>query len=1207
MEVCMLHRSTVFLLAALLTVAGVARAQSGPTGLITGQVLDVQSLPLAEVGVTATHEGTGATRTVTTNAEGLYTIPALPIGQVRLEFRKQGYQTISRAGTLVEAAVPRTVNVTLQPGAVEATVSVTTESSPLQTATAAVSRRLSSAELVEVPTSTRNFTHLLTATAGVSADLPPVSTNDTGSISPSVNGTKTTSNSVLFNGVDITSMLSNIGTLDEGLVPALETIDEVKLQTSMYDATAGRSGGGNFQLITKAGTNTMAGSLYLFGQHERFNANDFFFQRAGLAKPVARRNEGGFTVGGPLRRDRAFVYGSFQQTSARTGYVPTASSRAVLPAALGLIDGARTADNIVAAFKAMNPGFTLTPAQISPLAIALLNATNPATGGFLIPAPNGATAGTDRRVAIGPFGSIGGDPLAELRQVVPAEFDQRQGSVRTDFRLSDTNQLSVSYFGSDFPSLDPFPDPSTLVSPATLRRSNRGHVVSVGQTSLIGANVVNEVRAGVFTLRNTRRLDDGFGSLEGSAFGIANPALLFDDRDATRRLGHFVNRAVTWSFGGPNDAYNRREQLTVHVGDTVTLVRGSHTLRLGGDFKSHAVNTNLPEEQATEFEKIENFQQFLLGFTSEADTQFGFTDKAFRSYDAALYVSDDWRVSNRLTVNLGLRWDWFGWPYEKNGYLGNFDPALVTDSSNPITGLVVPSNVAPTGIPQVDSAIALAPRTSTKHTLNGEDLNNLAPRIGFAWTPRDTGRVVIRGGYGLFYDRPSAAFMNTVFSNYPFLREVEITRPTAMVPIQNAFATNTPGGVPPGFERFFPFQLVFAGNSYTLFDGTGLNRPNNNSAETLEYRAVDRNLETPFYQQWNLSYGIELPGATALEVRYNGSRGHNLLLSTALNEPWDLNDPATPQEIKDRITAAYRAGGGTANAADSNALGYGYVNPATGLPDLNFGPGNRLISSEVRAPYFGMNDAEALFLRSAGRSQYHALQVSLTRRFSRGVQIHGAYTFSRSMDLFSADPGSTAGGGRPDTPNTGFSVENDSRNLEANWAVSDFDRPHRLSVSAVWHLPNGSHELLRDWQVATVIQTQSGRPFSVFVPEAGLLRLGFQRLDFAPGHDGGTAATQGADPVDAWFNVDALQEAGGAGNTPRNFLRGPAQKRVDLSITKRISLGRAGVELRAEIFNLFNTANLGLPENNFTSSDFGRITNTVGGPRVSQFGARLTF
>jgi hypothetical protein len=339
----------------------------------------------------------------------------------------------------------------------------------------------------------------------------------------------------------------------------------------------------------------------------------------------------------------------------------------------------------------------------------------------------------------------------------------------------------------------------------------------------------------------------------------------------------------------------------------------------------------------------------------------------------------------------------------------------------------------------------------------------------------------------------------------------------------------------------------------------------------------------------------------AVEVRYNGSRGHNLLLATALNEPWDLNDPNTPPEILDRITAAYRAGGGTATAQDPNALGYGYRG------NRNNGPSGT-IPSEVRTLYYGFNDAEALFLRSNGRSTYHALQTTVTKRFSRGYQFHAAYTYSVSKDLMSADPGSTAGGGRPDTPNSGFSVENDSRDLDSNWARSDFDRPHRFSLSGVWNLPLGDNPFLRHWELATFMQFQSGRPFSVFRSEQGLLRLGFQRLDFAPGADAATVDRRAAHPEEGWFDRTQLRAATAAGNTPRNFLRGPAQKRVDLSIAKRIPFGsRVRAELRWEIFNLLNAVNFALPENNFDSVDFGTITQTVGGPRVSQFGLRVTF
>lgn len=1197
----------VHVIALLLTLAGVTTgvtAQSGPAGALNGRIVDESRSAVPGVAVAAVNSATNDSRVGVTNREGFYTLPALPPGTYELTFQLDGFKSVRRQGVLVEAAVPRTIDVVLEVGGLSEQITVQADSPVLHRTTPTVTRRLSAEEMISVPSSTRNFTHLLTATAGVSADIPPVGSNDTGAISPSVNGTKQTSNSVLYNGVDITSLLSNTGTLDEGLAPAPETIEEVKLQTSLYDAATGRSGGGNFQLITRTGTNTLSGSFYGFGQHERLNANDYFFEKHAIDKPRMRRVESGFTLGGPLRRDRAFFFGSVQHTDAETGYVPTASSRAVLPAALGRIDGPRTPDSIVAAFRQLNPNFALGPQDISPVAVGLLNARNPRTGDYMIPAPTGPVVGREPVVGIGAFTTAGGDPVAELRQVMPAEFRQLQGSARVDARVSDANRLQLSYFGSDFPSIDPFPDPSTLASPFPLRKSNRGHVASIGNTHVLGNSMLNEARIGVFTLRNTRRLDDIRG-LTNDAFGIANPAQLFDDSAATQRLGHFVNRGITWSFGAPNDAFNRREQRTLHFSNALTITRGNHSLRVGGDFKVHDVRTNLPEEQGTEFEKIEHFQQLLLGFTSEADTQFGFTDKHFLMRDASWFVTDDWRVSNRLSLSLGVRWDWFGWPHEKNGFFGNFDPALVTDPSNPINAIIVPSNIQNSPFPAVNAGIAAVTRAGTKHTLNGQDLNNFAPRLGLAYSAADTH--VFRGGYGLFYDRPSASFMNTVFSNYPILREVEITVPARQVPIHDAFASNVLNGEPVPFNAFFPFRLLYnaTAGTYTIRDGTGavgVNGGQGNIAETLEFRAIDRNLQTPFYQQWNGGWQWQLAPNMALEVRYNGSRGHNLLLATALNEPWDLNDPNTPQVVLDRITAAFRAAGGVATPQDPNALGYGYGG------NNNNGPGG-LIASEVRSFYYGMNDAEALYLQSTGRSIYHALQTSLTKRFSKGYQFHAAYTYSVSRDLMSADPGSTAGGGRPDTPNTGFSVENDSRDLEANWARSDFDRPHRFSVSGVWTLPLGDSVLLKNWEIATLMQFQSGRPFSVFRPEQGLLRLGFQRLDFAPGATAGSVAQRAAaSPEDGWFDTSQLRAAAAAGNTPRNFLRGPTQRRVDLSIAKTLAInGRMRAELRWEIFNLLNTVNFGMPENNFDSSDFGTVTSTVGGPRVSQFGVRLTF
>ena len=239
---------------------------------------------------------------------------------------------------------------------------------------------------------------------------------------------------------------TNEGSFTDNIAPAPETLSEVKLQTSLYDASTGRSGGGNFQLVTRSGGNKFNGSLYHYLQNEKLNANDYFFNRDSIDKPKARRNEGGFTIGGPVVKEKIFFFGGYQYTRANTGFVPTASSQTVLPEALSLISGPRTAANIVAAFRQLNPNFPLTEAQISPGALALLNLRNPVTGDFFIPSPKPLGAGgefvgvdtnvgafTRNNILLGDF--RGGNPLIRQRNVVPAEFEQNQFTTKLDYQI----------------------------------------------------------------------------------------------------------------------------------------------------------------------------------------------------------------------------------------------------------------------------------------------------------------------------------------------------------------------------------------------------------------------------------------------------------------------------------------------------------------------------------------------------------------------------------------------------------------------------------------------------------------------------------------------------------------------------------------------------------------------------------------------------
>ncbi len=1296
-------------------------AQSGTVGTLTGVVKDPNGANLPGVSVTVKNLGTGATRTATSGEDGHWTMPGLPVGTYEVSYETTGFKKLVRDRVEVEASVPRSLEDKLDVGEIGAVINITEGAALITPETSAVARQLSSEQLVEVPTSTRSFTQLLSTEAGVNTELSPVLTNGNGNQSPSVNGTRTTSTSLFFNGVDATNITSNEGSLNDNIAPAPETLQEVKLQTSMYDASTGRSGGGNFQLVTKTGANRFSGNVYYYLQNEKLNANDFFFNKEGIDRPKARRNEGGFTVGGPIVKDRFFFFGGYQYTNAITGFVPTARSTSVTPLALTLLGADRSAQAIANAFNQARdqfrisqqlaavcagsplPAGCLTAADISPVAVQLLNLRNPATGDFIWAAPRagGRIIPVDRanRTPTGlittrafQFGTapvtnralFEDNPLVQQLNVRPSEFEQHQFTTRLDGRLSKNNTLTGTFFFSNFPALDSFPDPSSLISPFVLRRADRNRTLAISDQHVFGPTFINEFVFGYFSLNNTRTLDEPFLSQEltSEALGIGNPALLFDDSPGTRRLGHFIGRPGTnlsqFSFGGPNDSFNQRKQQTFSIGDNVTWIRDNHTFRFGGDFKSHRYDSSLPEEQATEFEKFDSITQILTGNATEADTQFGITEKSFRFRDYSAYIADDWKVSRNLTLNLGLRYELFMWPTEKQGRIGNFDfdsfescftqtggSLSLCDSPSP--GFIVPANVQNTGLANVNGAIAATTRAANNHTLRGQDLNNFAPRIGFAYSPLGGNRVVIRGGYGVFYDRPSAAFINTIFSNYPFLREIEITVPNGNVPITSAFSqqkTELP------LSSWLPFRVMRtagAGGSYVIRDNTGITRdprlnvtPAGNIAETFEFRAIDRDLKTPFVHQLNLGVQYELTKNLMFEARYVHTRGQNLLQALAFNQGFDLNDPSTPDHIFERFNQVYVAAGSpngplnTGSTARERGLGraFGFANPfrvggtatcaggvlsgVAGAPrDLNLANaitcsgstlgGGQVINFEARVPVLGFNVPEALILRSNGESTYHGAQFGLTQRLSRGLHFNASYTWAKSIDTSSTDPGSTAGSGKPDVPNTGFVVQGDLRNLEANRAVSDFDRTHRFSLSFVYDIPSfGSNsKAFTGWQLSGFFQAQTGTPYSIFAPEpevqtaaqyadlvrgsGGLYRLGFGRPGLCGSLD--ELRRQGSDITEDAFNRDVLcSPLGQNGSLGRNVLRAPAQSRFDFGILKSTKLSETtSLEFGWDIFNVFNRANFASPDFELGSPDFGRITTTVGGPRVMQFRAKFKF
>ncbi len=1274
-------REKLLILAFTLFLAVGSYAQSA--GSLSGTVKDQNGALIPGVNITVRNAATNLSRTAVSSDEGSWTVTVLPVGRYSVSYEKDGFKKSVNENVEVEASVTRSVEATLEVGVSDVFVNVTSDQPLVQSESATVSRQITGEQLTKTPTSTRSFTGLLGSESGVSSELSPVGVNGNGNISPSVNGTRTTSTSLTYNGVDATNITSNEGSLSDNISPAPETLQEVKLQTSLYDASTGRSGGGNFQLITKAGGNSFTGSAYYYLQNKKFNSNEFFLEQSNNEKPRADRTETGFTIGGPIVKDKVFFFGGYQYTDANTGLVPTARTRTVLPKALTVLGTDRSKAAIAAAFNQFN-GCTvavncLLATDISDVAFRLFNLQSPVTGGFYIPSVTNVRdlgivdqAGT----ASFQFGTFPGvtsrtlqrnNQLVEFIGVQPSTFRQHQFTSRLDGQLSENNTLSGTLFFANFPGLDSFPDPNSLVSPTTLRRMDRNRTLSIGDTHIFSQNLINEVRFGYFSLDNTRSLTEDFstGDFTNAFVGVNNPASTFDTSVATTRLGHYIgrNNLANFSFGGPNDSFNKRKQTTYSLSDNISWTRGNHSFKFGGEFKKHQYDTNLPEEQATEFEKFDSFTQLLTGNATEADTQYGITDKSFRFRDYGFYVTDSWKISRKLNLSLGLRYELFMWPEEKNGRIGNFDlapylPCFAASGStsalcdNPTAGFIVPSNVNTTGISIVDSAIGVMQKVNNKHTLNGQDTNNIAPRIGLAYSVND--KLVLRGGYGLFYDRPSAAFINTVFSNYPFLREVEITVPSGNVSIPGAFS-GVPTNIP--LNQWLPFRIVRAAGAtgaYQIRDNTpifvdsrgnpqgtgcipatGVGCTRGNIAETFEFRAVDRDLQTPYIHQWNFGVQYELAKNLLIEARYVGTKGKNLLVATALNQGFDLNDPNTPDHIYERFNQAYVAAGapngalnaGTTARARGAGRAFGFLNTVTGQTDLNLSAANgTYINFEARVPILGFNVPEALLLQSKGASDYHGAQFSLTKRLTRGLQFNVAYTFSKSMDTMSTDPGSTAGSGKPDVPNSGFIAQGDARNLENNRALSDFDRTHRFSTNFVWEIPTGgsNSRFLNGWSVSGFLQAQSGSPFTVFASEpeianvsqlndlargsGGIYRLGFGRpnINCSAADAVSSASTSNLSVINrSCFS----SPRGGFGTLGRNAFRGPLQKRFDLSFAKNTKITeRMSLELGFDLFNVFNTVNFANPNSDLQDSvDFGTITNTVGGPRVGQFRAKFRF
>lgn len=1157
--------------------AGPVLAQGGPTGAVSGTVQDASGgvIPGAEVQIVSSATGS-AVRSVTTGADGAFSAQLLPAGTYQLVIRAQGFAEGKVSNLEVRVTETTRVTAKLSVGAVKTDVQVSAEVSTVETSNAATGQSIEANTIRTLPLATQNFQQLLTLSAGAGSDLNASGALGRGDVNITVNGQREDNNNYLIEGISATDY--NIGFLRNTPLPSPDVIQEFKVQTSLYDASQGRNGGGNIDAILKSGTKDFHGDLFEFFRNNVFNANDFFFNANGQPRPDIKQNIFGGSVGGPIGHEAKFGYFFFnyQGTRQRSGLSPGTFISTQIPVLPVLRDAATLQNTFFPG--GLPPGIT----QLDPVVVSLLNIKGNqfgggVAGGWLIPTVAGAAGGMGPLV-ISRAGKFDDDQLT-----LNLDRDFRGGRDRALGRLFWSNFSSFLPFGGgglpvEFGSgISPF----DLNFPFFLPVHNR--FVTLGETHVFNPQWVNEVRFGFVHIGNDL---DNVQIVDSNQLGIVRP-----NSNVTTNIYKFQLLASGFQIGPAPFANQAQVQNNFTVVDTVSFNRGHHSVRFGGQADRVNLDKNFPQlfnglgifvptPTGAGGSFVGDFQNFLIGAPVVVGGASGAFDHEYRINSYALFAQDDYKVHPRLTLNVGLRWELNGAIRDNLDHISNPDPRLALQGQNPWR---VPKGANRYKVPGL---VANASET----TLDNSYASNWGPRFGFAYDVFGHSTTVIRGGYGIYYGREDLGAVDNLSFGPPFLAGFFVPPPPGTLStLFNSSFTPPPGGVIS--PALVPQLGVLQGFVDTM---TGLPTTNTTQApvfsgnsEFLITLQVPRRFLSPNTQQWNLGVQRELPWKWVLEAGYAGAKGTHLRVTRDTLQA-TLVSPARPLTVTTVLNGPLQI------------------------------TQNTIANAQARSPALGLNPAGFQVFDDAAWSKYHSLQLTLSRR-AGNFYFQGAYTFSKALDATS-------------TSNTAFNTAfNDQTNLRKSYGLSDFDRKHRLVVSYVYDFPffasatGAKAALLKGWGVSGIVTFQSGRPFTVLDSAGGSvyqLISPSSTASIVPGKTAADAITHGSieSRLGAYLNLSAFMPAPTVGaGTPlptdygdlgRNIFRGPFQQNWDFSIGKNFRLSeRQNFKFTAEFFNIWNHPNFNIPT--FTDVEagpaFGQITSTLGTPRLIQFAAKYSF
>jgi hypothetical protein len=1195
-------------------------AQSSGTSGLTGVIKDPSGATVPNVTITLTSSATAQVRTTTTGADGVYRFVLLPPGDYKVRFAATGFKTAEVESVTLNVTETPSLDRTLEVGAQSEEVTVSANAEVLQTQTSTLGTVVDSKAITDLGLASRNYTQVLSLSAGAAANVENAAAFGKGTLDMAVNGGTIEQNNFQMDGVSIVNAFGAGIAGDCGIyvgiaIPSPDAIAEFKVQTSTFDASYGRNPGANVNVITKSGTNNFHGTLFEFFRNEDMNANSFFQNSlGGGSKQVLKQNQFGGTFGGPIKKDKLFFFGSYQGTRQLNGVAASGTSNVTLPP---LPAGDRSAPGYQAALGAAfcpanHPGASAAPyetgfglflgapffqtqvacdgSNISPVAMAIIRSKNP-DGSYYIP------------------GSANGG-FQNVTYSSPAKYTGDQYLANVDYLLNSKNTFAMRYLFSQDPQVTPFGIAGLPGMPTHSYYANTDATLKL--TTILTNNLVNEAHAAM--QRNIANGSDLTPQYTPASIG-ETPIIPTQTQPAVMIIigGPSIGGTLA-PYVGPATQFN--------YGDQISWTHGKHTIRAGGDFEADQWNLSF-QSLARGFLIVNGFDDFLLGLpgcggpscygqgpaTGTTGAPIGTFAQclfcvrsgpngiihAYREKDVDFFVQDDWKVSSKLTLNLGLRWEYDAMLGDANGNLTNVWPSLLQTVPNP------PTSAQPSGASLVGYVVAQNYlshyNANTVGAVNGQNppagvkvlsgnsptqggipVDNFGPRFGFAYKLLE--HLVVRGGVGLFYDRVgSSNFVHAVEQGDPYAVTLDYSGASALpYTLANPFPSNA------------VMPLAFSPRWFNPATGA------NSELNTPFYSVI----HTPLTRQYNLTFQYEFLKGYVLEAGFVGSSSIN---QVDYNHNYNLAQLAS---------ASSPINGQTTNTA-ANAV--------------------------YRVPYLGYQTAGLQGTGYDGYANYNSLQVTARKAFSHGLTFQGAYTWSKDLTVISFD---------------GQANVNNASILGQQYGPAPFNRPQRFVLSYSYQLPFGNPKgalgyVAKGWQVTGVTTIQGGQPMSVYNENGGTAyyggnnggsgETGNSTAQLASGVNYGQIRDTGgieANPVVKngtfqglqYFNpgafttapaisatgqITTLANCAGCatlfGNSGQGIFLGPGQVNFDLSLIKTTYFREKHmVQFRAEAYNLANHPQFANPGNQqVTTATFGLINATTTAPRILQLALKYQF